>query len=211
MDGWCGQVKKASSIVICSDAELREQAIARDKLFEAARAKLSPLAYKALTDDQSRWIKTYTARCRVSIDDPPPPMPIPQSVIECYRRESRARTAYLADRLAEPNPVAAAPSKAQPPTFNEAMAAWGDCTETAVDKLADQSEPAQIVALAAMETCWLEGIKYAVAAGHPADTESLKQATMPQLLARVMVIRAARSKLRKKSPETKPAIDYDRM
>jgi hypothetical protein len=37
MDGWCAQVKKASSIVICSDAELRQQAIARNKLFDAAR------------------------------------------------------------------------------------------------------------------------------------------------------------------------------
>jgi uncharacterized protein YaiI (UPF0178 family) len=32
MDGWCAQVKKASSIVICSDAELRQQAIARTAL-----------------------------------------------------------------------------------------------------------------------------------------------------------------------------------
>ena len=40
--------QKASSIVICSDAELREQAIARNKLFDAARAKLSTEAYKAL-------------------------------------------------------------------------------------------------------------------------------------------------------------------
>jgi hypothetical protein len=35
-------------------------------------------------------------------------MPIPQSVIECYRRESRARTAYLAEYLSVPNPMASA-------------------------------------------------------------------------------------------------------
>jgi hypothetical protein len=64
LDGWCAQAKKAPSIVICSDAELRQQAIARNKLFETARAKLSLQAYKALTDEQSRWIKAYTARSR---------------------------------------------------------------------------------------------------------------------------------------------------
>ena len=108
MDGWCAQVKKASSIVICADADLRQQALARNKLFDAAHAKLSPEDYKALTDDQSRWIKSYTSRCGISIDDPPPSMPIPQSAIECYRRESRARTAYLAEYLSVPNPMASA-------------------------------------------------------------------------------------------------------
>jgi uncharacterized protein YecT (DUF1311 family) len=102
----------ASSIVICSDAELRQQAIDRNKLFDAARAKLSPEAYKALTVDQAQWIKGYTARCGISIADPPPPMPIPQTVIDCYRRESRARTAYLAGYLSEPNPTAPLPPPA---------------------------------------------------------------------------------------------------
>jgi uncharacterized protein YecT (DUF1311 family) len=112
LDEWCAQAKKASSIVICSDAELRQQAIARNKLFEAARAKLSSEAYKALSDDQSRWIKSYTTRCGISVDDPPPSMPIPQNVIDCYRRESRSRTAYLAANLSEPNPIAAPPAAA---------------------------------------------------------------------------------------------------
>jgi uncharacterized protein YecT (DUF1311 family) len=103
LDGWCAQIKKASSIVICSDAELRQEAIARNKLFDVARAKLNPEAYKALTKEQAQWIKAYTARCGVSTDDPPPAMPIAQSVVDCYRRESRARTAYLAAHLGLPN------------------------------------------------------------------------------------------------------------
>src|SRR5260370_26749589 len=94
MDGWCAQATKASSIVICADAELRQQALARNKLFEAARLKLSPEAFKALNDDQSRWIKSYTAQCGVSIDGPAPSLPISQNVINCYKRHSRARTAY---------------------------------------------------------------------------------------------------------------------
>ncbi len=109
MDRWCSQVKKASSIVICSDAHLRGQAIARNKLFETARAKLSSEAYKKLADDQSRWIKSYTAACGVSVDDPPPSLPIPQSVIECYRRASDARTASLAAYLSVPDLMASMP------------------------------------------------------------------------------------------------------
>ncbi len=106
MDGWCAQVKKASSIDICSDAEMRQQALARNKLFDAALARFGPEDHNALTNEHSRWIKSYTSRCGMSIDDPPPSMPIPQSVIECYRRESRARTAYLAEYLSVPNPMA---------------------------------------------------------------------------------------------------------
>ena len=96
------------------------------------------------------------------------------------------------------------------------------CAEEAVDKFADQPEPARTVAEAAMATCTPEETKYLLESGkdstqtgagefalsHP---EALEQATMPQLLARVMAVRAARAKLRKDSPERKPAIDYDRM
>jgi uncharacterized protein YecT (DUF1311 family) len=109
LDGWCAQAKKASSLVICSDAELRQQAIARNKFFEAARAKLGPEAYKALTADQSQWVKSYTARCGVALDGPVPSLPIPQSVIDCYRRESHARTAQLAERFSAPTTAAAPP------------------------------------------------------------------------------------------------------
>jgi uncharacterized protein YecT (DUF1311 family) len=116
LEGWCAQAKNASSIVICSDDELRRQAIARNKLFEAARGKLSPEAYKALSEDQSRWVKVYTARCGISIDDPPPSVPIRQSVIDCYRRESESRTAYLAQRLSQPNPVTSLPPASLRPT-----------------------------------------------------------------------------------------------
>src|SRR6266436_615150 len=99
MDGWCAQVKKASSIVISSDAGLRQQAIARNKLFDAARETLSADEYKALTDDQSRWIRSYTAGCGAALDGPVPALPVPPDVIACYRRESAARTVYLPELL----------------------------------------------------------------------------------------------------------------
>jgi uncharacterized protein YecT (DUF1311 family) len=37
LDGWCDQAKKTSSVIICSDPELRQQAAALNKLFEKAR------------------------------------------------------------------------------------------------------------------------------------------------------------------------------
>jgi len=123
MDDWCAQVKKASSIVICSDPQLRQQAISRNRLFEVAREKLSPDEYKTLTADQSRWIKAYTARCGISIDDTPPQLPIPQTVIDCYRRESHARTAYLAQHLSDPDPTASMPPLKPPPSLSEANSA----------------------------------------------------------------------------------------
>jgi hypothetical protein len=43
IDNWCSQVKRASSSVICSDAELREQAISRNQISEAARQGCSTL------------------------------------------------------------------------------------------------------------------------------------------------------------------------
>jgi uncharacterized protein YecT (DUF1311 family) len=116
LDGWCAQAQKASSIVICSDPELRQQALARNKLFDVAKQRLSADAFKALSDEQNGWIKAYTAACGVSVDGPPPSLPIPQSVIDCYRKESRIRTANLAQRLSEPNagPPATAYSSPSP-------------------------------------------------------------------------------------------------
>jgi uncharacterized protein YecT (DUF1311 family) len=224
LDGWCAQAKKASSIVICSDAELRQQVNARNQLFEKARGKLGTQAYKALNDDQSRWIKSYTAGCGVSLDGPVPSLPLPQSVIDCYRRESRARTAELAERLSEPAP--SAPAFAAPPSRSviddlllgagfsraevEATAAWEDCTAAAIDEFADQPEQARTVAEAAMATCGVEKFKYMRAVGiqFPAAVE---EASMPDLIARVMMVRAARAKLRQQRPGASPAIDYGRM
>jgi uncharacterized protein YecT (DUF1311 family) len=206
IDDWCSRATKASNLFICSDPELRQQAIARNKFFEAARAKLSSEAYKTLAEDESRWIKSYTEKCGVSVDSPlPPSLLIPQSVIDCYRLESRARMAYLKrqfDReLAKDMLVRAGIPRAEV----EAQDAWEICTETAVDRFADQPEPARTVAEAAMATCTTEKIKYMLATGmNPAYSSAVEQATMPQLLARVMAVRAARSKLRKENPEARP-------
>jgi uncharacterized protein YecT (DUF1311 family) len=222
LDGWCAQAKKASSIVICSDSELRRQAMARNKFFEAAREKLDPDAYKTLSEDQTRWVKMYTASCGIGVDDPVPSLPISPPVLECYRQESRARTAYLAARLGlRTEPPTSSSSAAQnrltpPPNPSEAaIGAWYQCLYEAADALASQPEFARTVVDASFGSCTKQEIAYK-------DTisdlgwnfvEHIKTNIVgPKVLARVMIIRAAREKLRKpEQPSPAPAIDYNKM
>lgn len=211
---WCAQVKKASSIVICSDTELRAGAIARNKLFEVARSKFRPEDYKTLTDDQSRWIKTYTARCGISLDDPPPPLPIQQSVIDCYRRESRARTAYLASRLSEPNVVPPPIAATGPETASRtAMEAWYRCLYETADNLAAQPEPARTVADAAFGACTRYEVDYREALGKNIDWNVLQRAKsevmVSKILARVMATRNARQQAAKPPSLSSKASDED--
>jgi hypothetical protein len=48
LDAWCAQAKRPLSIALCSDPELRELAIQRNRAFEVAGAKLSTRDYKKL-------------------------------------------------------------------------------------------------------------------------------------------------------------------
>jgi uncharacterized protein YecT (DUF1311 family) len=234
LDGSCAQVKKASSVVICSDNELRQQAIARNKLFEAAREKLGPEAYKMLADDQSQWVKTYTARCGIGLDDPVPSLPIPQNIIKCYRLESRYRTAYLEARLRvstqplppsspqgaplSPKPLPSGPEPATPPANDNlslAAAAWYECLYQAADALAGQPEFARTVVEAAFGSCSEQenAFKATVPQSAWGLIDQAKTNTVgPRVLARVMAVRAAREKLRKPDQTSPaPAIDYNRM
>jgi uncharacterized protein YecT (DUF1311 family) len=224
MDGWCAQVKKSVEyLIICADPELRRQAVARNKLFDAARAELSPEAYKLMTEDQQRWIEASTARCGVALDGPPPALPIPQDVIDCFRRESGERTAYLPHLISRwiGNDIYQR-AGGTPWAEIEARDAWDTCTETAVDKFSDQPEPAETVVTAAVASCLSEKILLAqesikdpimrrVGAALADMEQSIENSSRPSLLARVMAVRAARAKLRKENPEAKPAIDYGRM
>jgi hypothetical protein len=85
----------------------------------------------------------------------------------------------------------------------EAQDAWLKCTEGAVVKFAPQSEPATIVATAAIAACIPEEIRYAqesvkdptmrrVGATVGGMQEAIEKAAMPDLLARTMAIRASR-------------------
>jgi truncated hemoglobin YjbI len=90
---------------------------------------------------------------------------------------------------------------------------WLDCTRTAIDALADQPEPAQTVAKAVVASCMIEQLAYQNSAGLSDRQMEADEAAIVAsgVLARVMAVRAARAKLRKEDPETKPAIDYGRM
>jgi hypothetical protein len=231
LDAWCAQVKKASSIVICSDAELRQQAAARQHFFDKLRETLSADAYKTLMADQTRWVKSYTANCGVPIDGAVPQIPIPQSVIECYRQATLARNVYLLNAygaqapqptapVAPAAPALAAPAAPAAPNANwqAAMKAWYGCLYEAVDTLAAQPEPAQTVADAAFGSCTRVEETFRESGSFDFQyVEKLKAETMRgQVVARVMAIRAAVSKLREKpAPSDKsgatPAIDYNRM
>ena len=74
-----------------------------------------------------------------------------------------------------------------------AMIAWDNCTKLAAEKFASQPEPAQIVAQAAMAACHKEAGEYMITAGIQWP-KSVEEATMPDLLAYIMSIRATRQK-----------------
>jgi hypothetical protein len=94
LDDWCAQVKKPSSIVICSDVGLRQLAIERNKAFADAHARLTAEAYKQLVQDQNRWISGYSQACGIP-EDKPVQSPILSTVIECFRRAGQARVEYI--------------------------------------------------------------------------------------------------------------------
>src|SRR5438270_675899 len=58
LDDWCGQVKQARSIALCSDAELRALAVERQRAFDEVRARLGPDQQKALLADQKNWLQS---------------------------------------------------------------------------------------------------------------------------------------------------------
>jgi hypothetical protein len=103
-DDWCSKASKPDHIVICADPVLRLMAVDRDRLMADARQKLAVDTYQRLRDDESGWIKSYTADCGVASDGPPPALPIARSVIECYKRAGRQRLEYLTANLQEQIP-----------------------------------------------------------------------------------------------------------
>lgn len=111
MAQWCTtEATSPSSIIICSDPELRRLAVIRNKIFADARGNLDPDDMQVLQDDQNRWIHEYTAACGASVNGPPISLPVPQEVIECYKQAGRERIAALAHSLREVIPNYQVPS-----------------------------------------------------------------------------------------------------
>jgi uncharacterized protein YecT (DUF1311 family) len=230
LDSWCAQVQKASSIVICSDAQLRTETLNRQDLFAALKERLAPETYRALMAEQSAWVKEYTARCGVPLDGPPPLLPVSRSIIDCYLRESRSRTAELARRYSwslpqefvgsikpSPPPAPAVPPSPRSTTStitDVAIEAWHTCLYDAADTLSQQPEPASVVVEVAFGSC----IKYKIAYRESISgmtwnqvEEIAKTIVSPKVLARVMTVRAARAKLREEKQRREPQADFSRM
>jgi clan AA aspartic protease (TIGR02281 family) len=121
VDAWCAKVDKPSSIVICSDDELRVQAIMRNQAFATLKTRLSPEQYRALLDDQTRWVNAYSARCGI-YSNQPVPTPMPSSVIGCFRSEGESRLSYLqhydATKLPPGSGAPPSPSRIEGPGFD---------------------------------------------------------------------------------------------
>jgi hypothetical protein len=104
LDDWCAKASKPDNIVVCADSDLRRMTADRNSLLSDAQRALSVEAYQMLRDDEARWVKSYTAECGVPADGPPPVRPVPQAVIDCYKRAGAQRLAYLAQTLRQQIP-----------------------------------------------------------------------------------------------------------
>jgi len=100
MANWCAtQATAPSSLIICSDFELRRLAVVRNKIFEDARAVLAEDDMRELSAEQNRWIHDYTAKCGAPVNGPPLRLPVSQEVIDCYKKAARERVAKLVKDL----------------------------------------------------------------------------------------------------------------
>jgi hypothetical protein len=93
----------------------------------------------------------------------------------------------------------------------EAEGVWDDCVDAAVERFADQPEDAHTVAEAALASCSVKETKYLLVRGRSDEpdlldrSKTLREAVMPDLLARVMEIRAAHGQTQKQPPVASPA------
>jgi predicted aspartyl protease/uncharacterized protein YecT (DUF1311 family) len=90
----CSGITLPSSIVICSDSDLTRRADERQQIYNETRSRLTPDQQNALWEDQKAWVRSYAAACGVPPDNPSP-IPIPPSVIECFKRSAEERASYL--------------------------------------------------------------------------------------------------------------------
>ncbi len=90
----CVGVTFPSTVVICSDPELRGLADERQEAINEARTRIGEQAWPALWEDQKRWVRAYATACGVPPNSPPPD-PVPSSIKECFKQAGEARIAYL--------------------------------------------------------------------------------------------------------------------
>jgi uncharacterized protein YecT (DUF1311 family) len=115
MADWCTRATAPSSIVICSDLELRRMAVVRNKIFADARAHFTPEDMKDLNEDQNHWIHEYTAECGASVNGPP--VRVSQDIVDCFKQAGRERVAELVRNVRDVVPGYQAPGSS-PPGYN---------------------------------------------------------------------------------------------
>jgi hypothetical protein len=93
---WCATKATApSSVIICSDPELRRMAVIRNKIFADARAALSVDKMNELTASQNHWIHEYTTACGAPVNGRPVTLPVSQGIVDCYKKAGRERVTEL--------------------------------------------------------------------------------------------------------------------
>src|SRR5712691_5007970 len=90
----CAAVKLPWDIVVCTDPELKVLADQRLEAFEQAKTRLNPSQIEQLRQDQSAWVRSYSASCGIRADRAPP-TPMPAEVIRCFKRAGEERLTYL--------------------------------------------------------------------------------------------------------------------
>ena len=107
----CAGVTFPSTVVLCSDPELKQLADERQVAINEARVRIGEGAWPTLWEDQKRWVRSYATACGVP-PDRPPPNPVPTSVIECFKRAGETRVAFLRAYGLSAGPIAASPGPA---------------------------------------------------------------------------------------------------
>jgi hypothetical protein len=97
-DKWCAKTKEPRSLVLCSDARLRQLADERQRAFDAASRNLDSFGRKLLLTDQNDWVHSYAIGCGLGdrVPDPTPP-----AMVECFAKAGEARVTYLRAYAAE--------------------------------------------------------------------------------------------------------------
>lgn len=90
----CSGITLPSSIVVCSDPDLTRLADERQQIYNESRSRLTPEQQSALWEDQKAWVRSYPTACGVAPDSPPA-IPVPPSIIECFKRSAEARSRYI--------------------------------------------------------------------------------------------------------------------
>jgi uncharacterized protein YecT (DUF1311 family) len=90
----CSNPKLTAEFVICGDAELQKTADQRQRAWTEAKARAGGEQRSALLEDQRQWLRNYPRACGIT-GEGKPSAPIASSIIECFKRASEGRAAYL--------------------------------------------------------------------------------------------------------------------